>query len=458
MAKRLIGSFSFVVYGSAIVEHARDMAMSGEWMKAMNSLREAVNGFTLDNAMSVLSGEMTLEGNSSEQIYLVEDKDSEEYKQTMREVYIDDCFYENGEFYRFERMVDGYTMREMMANCHYKYGSEFDSVAQLEAVVRHLSDVKTEKVFQIHSEAYVVARKENPNVMPMWYKRSDYHNGYMSFYNTYYGYDIKKEQTESVVYTPKAESEEEKQERKEYINKMVNQQNTNYIESVAEDSKYDSVEAMSDKLANEVMQACETRNVTWEKITVSGENGEVVEMTVPREIIFGYLSRDHRIWNPVCESGLKMYNDSPWHSDLWLAMGHKLSADAYDTDKPETKQFYLAIEHYRFEKIKDIGDFALLNDAKLKSFEGRIVFEDTKHITDKDILVLPNAGLKYESIARKAGMVITETGGQLSHLVIVGKEEMFPVIVMKDALSKLKNQYKVEVDFENKKITGSYAF
>lgn len=137
-------------------------------------------------------------------------------------------------------------------------------------------------------------------------------------------------------------------------------------------------------------------------------------------------------------------------------MGNKLSADAYDMDNVDTQNFYEAINHYRFNKLKNVGDFVILNDVKIKSFEGYIVFEDSKKITDKDILVLPNAGLKYEAISRKAGMVITESGGQLSHLVIVGKEEMFPVVIMKDAIRKLKKQHSVKVDFESMQIIGSY--
>lgn len=173
-------------------------------------------------------------------------------------------------------------------------------------------------------------------------------------------------------------------------------------------------------------------------------------------MIIGYLSRDPAEWKPICESGLKMYNDSAWHSDLWLAMGHDLSSDAYDMDNAETSMFYQAIDHYRMMKLNKLSDFSTLNDVKMSSFEGRIVYEDSKNITDRDILVLPNAGLKYEGIARKAGMVITETGGQISHLVIVGKEEMFPVILMKDAIRKLKHQYSIKVDFENQKIIGTY--
>lgn len=71
-------------------------------------------------------------------------------------------------------------------------------------------------------------------------------------------------------------------------------------------------------------------------------------------------------------------------------------------------------------------------------------------------MVLPNANLKYEAIAKKAGMIITESGGPVSHLVIVGREEMFPVIIMKDAINKLRNYRDIEVNFNDKNIKGIF--
>lgn len=53
-------------------------------------------------------------------------------------------------------------------------------------------------------------------------------------------------------------------------------------------------------------------------------------------------------------------------------------------------------------------------------------------------------------------MIITESGGPVSHLVIVGREEMFPVIIMKDAINKLRNYRDIEVNFNDKNIKGIF--
>lgn len=451
MTKRKIGSVSFVVYGSAIVENARSVALSGEWMKAMNLLREQVIGFTLDHAMTVLSGEMTLIGNSQDDnIELVEDENSQDYKREMREVYLTDLFYEDGQLYKLNRIISDNEIRKLMDQMEVYFDAHYPPEQQIAFIKKH--KVRDgEIIHRIHSMEYVISNKVDPNCYPMWFNRSDYYNSHIECYNAYRG--IKK--PEIVISKPPMPKENKKNENN-YIDEIIKNNNEAYLEESAKHYQYDNKKVMSDKLKQRVMEKCEQENVTWEKVETEDLQGNKVFLDVPKEIVLGYLSKDSRVWSPVCPSGLKMMNDSPWHSDLWLAMGNDLSSDAYDHKNETTKMFYDAIDHYRFQKINEIADFALLNDVKLKQFEGRVVFEDSKNITDRDILVLPNAGLKYERIARKAGMVICETGGQLSHLSIVGKEEMFPVVIMKDAIRKLASQYSISVDFEKNKVIGTY--
>ena len=99
-------------------------------------------------------------------------------------------------------------------------------------------------------------------------------------------------------------------------------------------------------------------------------------------------------------------------------------------------------------------DFVILNGNGMKKFEGNVVFETSSKITDKDILVLPNANLKYEAIASKAGLVIVERGSELSHLVIVGKQEALPVLKMENAIKKLKDIKRINVDLVKKKVSS----
>lgn len=455
MAKRLIGRVAFSVYGSAIVENARDIALSGEWLKAMAVLKDNIEGFTLDQAMEVLSGKMTLTGNSSENnIFMAEDHDSEDYCREMKEVYICDLFYTCGQLYKYERRVDDQEFIEMMARYNYKYDSGFTHEERLQAVERYIGQGK-EKVFMINSNEFVIALPVDPNAYPMWYKREEYHNSVFSFYNEYFGIEQPKEiKVEKSIVEKTEELKKRNEENRDYVQEMVNKSNREYLLETAKSYGFEDIETFSKDMMEKVKSACLERNVEWEMITL--DNGE--EVNVPKQLVLGYLSRDWKHWHPVCDSGIKMYNDSAWHSDLWLAMGNEMSEKAYDHNVKETNTFYDAIEYFRGLKLNDLGDFSVLNEIKIDKFSGRVVFEGEKNIKDTDILVLPNAGLKYEALAKKAGMVICEMGGQLSHLVMVGKEEMFPVVVMKDALRKLKGQSDIEVDFANRKINGKYRY
>lgn len=137
------------------------------------------------------------------------------------------------------------------------------------------------------------------------------------------------------------------------------------------------------------------------------------------------------------------------------SISFSLEDDFYDDNSLNCRIFYGITTEYRFAGT-DLGTFFKLTNIPMKSFTGNVVNENSKNITDKDILVLPNANLKYESIALKAGVVVVETGSALSHLAIVGKQESLPVILMKDATKLLKLHATVSINFETDKLTEEY--
>lgn len=437
------------VYGSAIVDSARDMVLAGEWAKALNSFDENLEDFPMDIALAILRGDKTLTG-FNDNIDVVDDNDSEEYKQTVSEIYLDDYFYDHGDFLKFDRIIESRDFTYMMDTHGLSHGPHFGHTEMLNAATKHMADIKTEKVYRLGSDRFMVARKENPNTVPMWLKKSDFAQSAERCYNNMYG------GVPVATKAPEIKKEVNIKEKTTEMPAYLKSHRLSYLEMVSKQKGYKDIQSMTNDLRSKVLDACEKKAISWKDISVENTNGEKVTKKVPVELVYAYITRDSNIWMPICESGLKMEEDSSFHSDLWLAMGYDLNGEEYNYDNPETSQFYDVIDSMRFN-YKNVGDFATLNDVKMKSFSGKIVFENSEKITDKDILVLPNANLKYEKIAKKAGMVITERGGPVSHLVIVGREEMFPVIIMKDAISKLKDYESIEVDFENKIVNGSYG-
>lgn len=187
MAKRLIGQVSFSIEGSYLVEHSRDIVLRGEWNQAINFLRESLEGFTIEHALLVLSGEMTLTGNSNIGINMEKDELSADYIREAKEVYLMDLFYENGTLYKFERKVSSAEFYALMDSREYKFDESFTPEVQLNLVERHLSDVQKEKVFRINAVEYIIAVKVDPNCYPMWYKRSDFNRSHQEFYRKYCG-------------------------------------------------------------------------------------------------------------------------------------------------------------------------------------------------------------------------------------------------------------------------------
>ena len=185
MTKRLIDRVAFTITGEYIVEDARHQVLSGTWLRAIQSMRESLIGFTFEHAVQVLSGEMTLEGDSNVGIDMVEDKSSADYIREMKEVYLSELFYESGTLYKFVRKVGNIEFKNMMERYSYAFDASFVPEKQLEAVERYLSDRKTEKVFRINAVEYIIAVPTEENLYPMWFKRSDYNNSHMEFYRNY---------------------------------------------------------------------------------------------------------------------------------------------------------------------------------------------------------------------------------------------------------------------------------
>ncbi len=77
-------------------------------------------------------------------------------------------------------------------------------------------------------------------------------------------------------------------------------------------------------------------------------------------------------------------------------------------------------------------------------------FDDLKKITDGDILVTEMTNPEYLSAIKRAGAIITDEGGVLSHAAIVAREMKIPCIIgTKIATQVLKDGMMVEVDADN---------
>lgn len=416
MGRRLIGQVAFSISGAYITQNVRSLMLEGEWSRAYSLLVEEMEGMTHEVAVEILAGTKKLAGDSSEDtgIYLSDDEDID-YKNEMQEM-TGNIFIHCGELYKFNRILKTKDIINLIPKS--SLSEETDMSVLLETYV---SD-DNEDIFEISDETYLLAEKMEANSIPFWFKKSSFAQNVFEF--------AKKELSDSKEQVLMKESEKE-------AKKMTDED-----------------------FRNNVLKACKERNVEWVETTVEID-GVNYTKKYPVDIMKAYASMNYaeqvNYWKPVSPSSMKMMNDSPFHTDLWLAMGFDLDGEEYNEDNLSYKIFEKIVHRCRFDGVP-VGGFKILNDIKMKKFSGKVVFEECKNITDKDILVLPNANLKYEGIAMKAGLVIVESGTALSHLAIAGKDSALPVIQMPKAMTILKKCQSLDIDFEKQTLSEDCFF
>jgi len=403
MTKKLIEQVSFSITGEFMTNYARERALEGEWDSAISFLKDNLIGMTEEQAGHVVSGHAKITGDTRlRNITMEQDDDSEEYKASLREFYFDGLFSHNNVIYKALEVIREDSIKEMAKKEGIRNMSNHDFYSI--DLVEHLIKDKHEFIFTIDDYNHLLARR------------------------TYHG--------EIVEFMDKKE-----------IPSLEDFYEANYNAQLSPDGELKKAE---EKLKNRILAVCEKRGVTWKTETVLVD-GKEHSLRFPVEIMQAYIEKEsHKFWTPVSPIGWKMQNDSAWHTDLWLAMG--LSSEAsYDFDSDTFKAFQEVVNKYRFKDLRS-DNFVNLTHIPLLQFTGTVKFENSENITDRDILILPNANLKYEKIAKKAGIVVVESGTELSHLAMYGKQESLPVLQMRKALSIFKEGEVRNVDFINQTI------
>jgi hypothetical protein len=212
----------------------------------------------------------------------------------------------------------------------------------------------------------------------------------------------------------------------------------------------------------------------WRYIVFDIEyKGTIIKINIPKlPFIFYSLNQryagdtlnDYNIpnWNCVAQSGWKCDGDNPYHTDFWTGLGFT-PLTAYPTEIFEDDNFYSAvleqIHDLKYEIQNKYWNFSS-NSVGAKTFvQGNVLHydkfkNDFSVIKPDDILILPNLNVEFElaifaAIKNGKGGVISEVGGKLTHIAIVGREREFPVFIEKNALKKYRWIRKASLNGEN---------
>ena len=157
-------------------------------------------------------------------------------------------------------------------------------------------------------------------------------------------------------------------------------------------------------------------------------------------------------WKTVCESGLKMSNDDPTHTDWMLGAEPTIPLDTWYDDKP---LMFAAIEAQgQVQKRK--GDFQVTVMCGTGVAYGAVLHPDVdEEVPAGSIIVIPHAGPDYGIPAMSAGptgAIITEHGGELSHLSVLGIDLGLRMVRIPDALKSYPVGTDVKVDCDRGRV------
>jgi phosphohistidine swiveling domain-containing protein len=137
-------------------------------------------------------------------------------------------------------------------------------------------------------------------------------------------------------------------------------------------------------------------------------------------------------WELVSPSGMKMPGDNPFHTDWMLGAGLDLRED-YGYDKAVTR----AAHDASFDLQRALGNF----EANVIVDNGTVT-----GIVGENVVVLPNLSPDHTVKVMGAKAIITERGGQLAHLAVVGMEMGWTIMLVKDAMTRYPEGMEVTLN------------
>jgi len=163
-------------------------------------------------------------------------------------------------------------------------------------------------------------------------------------------------------------------------------------------------------------------------------------------------------WQTVCEQGLKMYSDDATHSDWMVGAEPPIPLESWHGYGAESDKALLSASLDAQEEVqKRVGDFEITVMCGTGVARGPVIHpKPDQEVPAGSIIVIPYGSPDYAIPAMSAGRggaVITEVGGRLSHLAVLGAEMDLRLVRIEDALTLYPEGDEVTVDCNRGRIT-----
>lgn len=463
------------ISGEGLTDSVRNLVESGMWREALTLLTEDIEGLGYSAALDILKGQQKLVGTTA--LVLEEELPEvrEVYQETLHSVYVEGRLLLDGARYKVygrvralpelgsvERELAEYRLRAGQAR-YPRIQSE--QATDLREYVRDLcQDIKHDQVVTVadaHGQAVflLLERDFDELDLPIWMANAvprDAQVMYDALSVLPQEFEAPRRATRETDDRTPVQPPEPKQgsesappstpvKTASAAEEPAHDWHDAFRQSLAQDVAlshgFEGVEAFSSHLRDKVFEAAKLRGEVWDTFAYEDSQGLRRTLRYPVGLATAYaLSRTPAArwapaWAPVSPPDLKMSNDNPLHTDLWLALGHDLDGREYSTSSGANEGFSALVWHLQAEKL----NYALhvLTAAGRERVSGMVVRHDDPRVLEKlergnVILWVPHAGEEFAVLARKAAAVLCDKGGRLAHLVIVGREQGLPVVRIPD--------------------------
>jgi len=466
----------FSITGEFITNMSRDFVREGNWEKGLSLLTENLEGMTTDMAISILKGELLLDGVNSN---IQPRDDSQESIDEMDRVldymyghYFKD--FDGGYWIPYAYVIGG-NQEDMAWAVEYHQSRDYKDLSKKRHMfyARNLTEDKSYTVeidvdgLNLMCPVICERAKKMP---PFWYK------GYAPNYTESIiranirgrlGRIDPSDYMDDVIEID--EKDQEKDDDTFSLSAYVDERNEqlsvyNLVDDVPSEEEEERLEALEEQRYQQTIQVYRDeilKQADGDLIDVVDKKTKKVYKAPRVPFLYWAAHYNRKLydklpeWNVICPLGLKMMNDNCFHSDVIVGAGLDPQKDWKYFDFQDS--IVRAFDDMMYELQRTEFNHNLKILAGEGSACGRLVSPDDE-IKAGDILVIPHAGPEFQIQAQTAGTVITQVGGPLAHLVKVSREIGIKIAQMDDATTELVMDSKATIDFDEGQITYDLLF
>ncbi len=478
MTKTKTMSVNFTVEGDFITDHFRSLIREENYRGALDGLKDSLIGMSTEQAAEILSGKAQLTKDN----FMVEDDKNkcDEWLRAQYFVYFYNVIYRNKKFYKVYGEVSNLNERDCNAAMRlHKYetlpidkgGLDYQLNFNSQRAETYLKSVGDIAVFTTNGHKWLLMNEVKVDY-PIWLKGEELNNIMnliMKDEFNFEGSDLDEIEKIRAEVEHKRRAEMYEAAEAQAINRLRNNNCQSLPVKIDPVDQYLKQQKKIDDLNDfggwdqikETIAKQADENGGWLKLKNPYNKAEY---KIPKNPFYRWVLSDSSMydsieWKCVSPQGSKMGGDDPNHTDWWLFTD--LDLEAACDHNSDHNRFFFKQRHKYNEKLTGANIKVLTNKGNHKGFERAVVRhvnepEDICLINNGDIIIIPNASPDFEAVAYKCAekncVLITETGGALCHLAIVGREYSLCLVLLPNASKRYPMASSAKIDLEEGRI------